>query len=80
MNVAINLIPLLIVSYLILFVVITGVFGTQGSGCFNLKENYEKWYNLNWFGVGFFTVLYYVVFLPITLIAFIFWCFTVGRD
>jgi hypothetical protein len=46
---------------------------------FNLKANYERWYELNWFGVWFFTILYWIAFLPFTIIALIYWLFTVGR-
>ena len=46
---------------------------------FNPKDNYEKWYKLNWFGVWFITILYWIVFLPITTMVLISWLFTVGR-
>lgn len=46
---------------------------------FNPKYNYEKWYELNWFGVGVLTILYWIAFLPITIILLIGWLFTVGR-
>ena len=52
---------------------------SQESFHFNPKENYEYWYSLNWFGVWFVTILYWIVFLPFTIIYFIFWLFTVGR-
>lgn len=44
---------------------------------FNPKENYEYWDSLNWFGVWFLTILYWIVFLPFTIIAGICWLFTV---
>jgi hypothetical protein len=51
---------------------------------FNPKDNYEKWYELNWCGTMFFTILYWIIFLPITLIVGIVWVifkmFTVGRN
>lgn len=46
---------------------------------FNPKENYEVWSSLNWFGVWFFTVCYWIVFLPITIYSLIEMLFTVGR-
>lgn len=65
-----------ILLYLGLFIVIsTG----NGDFAFNLKANYKRWYMLNWFGVWFFTVLYWITFLPFTIIALIYWIFTVGR-
>lgn len=50
-----------------------------GYFAFNLKANYKRWYMLNWFGVWFFTILYWITFLPFTIIALIYWIFTVGR-
>ena len=50
---------------------------------FNPKSNYEKWYDLNWFGVLFLTVLYWVIFLPVSVVVGIGWVvyklFTFGR-
>ena len=46
---------------------------------FNPKTNYREWYKLNWFGVWFFTILYWIVFLPFTILVAIGWLFTVGR-
>ena len=46
---------------------------------FNPKENYNRWYRLNWFGVWVFTILYWIAFLPFTIIALIYWIFTTGR-
>ena len=51
----------------------------DGQLFFNPKENYEYWDSLNWFGVWFLTILYWIVFLPFTIIAGICWLFTVGR-
>ena len=49
----------------------------------NPKSNYEKWYTLNWFGVLFLTVLYWVIFLPVSVAVGMVWVvyklFTVGR-
>ena len=47
---------------------------------FNPKYNYEKWHILNWFGVWFLTIAYWVVFFPITIMILICWLFTVGRE
>ena len=52
----------------------------NGGFAFNLKANYKRWYELNWFGVWFFTILYWIVFLPFTLIYVLYWLFTVGRS
>ena len=46
---------------------------------FNLKDNYDEWQNLNWFGVWFFTIFYWIAFLPVTIIFLIIKLFTVGR-
>lgn len=43
------------------------------------KENYENWYALNWFGVWFFTILYWIIFLPVTILILIWKLFTIGR-
>ena len=66
-----------ILLYFCLFIVVTG--RNNGDFAFNLKTNYEKWDTLNWFGVCVFTILYWIVFLPFTVIALIYWIFTVGR-
>lgn len=50
-----------------------------GDFAFNLKANYKRWKKLNWFGVWFFTVCYWMVFLPFAIMARIYWIFTVGR-
>lgn len=65
-----------ILLYFCIFIVVTG---RNGDFAFNLKTNYEKWDTLNWFGVWVFTILYWIVFLPFTIIALIYWIFTVGR-
>ena len=65
-----------IILYACFFIVITVM---NGDFAFNLKANYEKWDTLNWFGVWVFTILYWIVFLPFTIITFIYWIFTVGR-
>lgn len=65
-----------IIFYFAIFVMVTEK--TDGFW-FNPKENYEKWYELNWFGVWFLTILYWLLFLPITIMVAIYWLFTVGR-
>ena len=65
-----------ILLYFCLFIAITVM---NGDFAFDFKANYEKWYALNWFGVWVFTILYWIVFLPFTIIALIYWIFTVGR-
>ena len=67
-----------LIFYFVLFCVISG-YCSQDFFCFNPKTNYENWDMLNWFGVWVFTVLYWIVFLPFTIIALIYWVFTVGR-
>lgn len=62
--------------YFGLFICVTVM---NGDFAFNLKSNYEKWYELNLLGVWFFTILYWLAFLPFTIIALIVWIFTVGR-
>ena len=47
--------------------------------CFNLKENYIYWNSLNWFGVYFFTILYWIVAIPVSPLLFLEFVFTVGR-
>ena len=66
-----------ILLYFGLFIAITV---TNGDFAFNLKPNYKKWDMLNWFGVWVFTILYWVAFLPFSIIALIYWMFTVGRN
>ena len=65
-----------ILLYFGLLIVVTIM---NGDFAFNLEANYEKWNILNWFGVWFFTILYWIVFLPFTILALICWIFTVGR-
>ncbi len=65
-----------VLLYFAIFVAITV---KNGDVAFNVKANYENWYTLNWFGVWFFTILYWIVFLPFSIIALICWLFTVGR-
>lgn len=64
--------------YIVLFCVVSECC-SEKFGCFNPKANYEYWYLYNWFGVWFFTILYWIAFLPFTIIALIYWIFTVGR-
>ncbi len=64
---------------LLYFGLFIGVAIMNGDVAFSLKANYEKWYSLNWFGVWFFTIIYWIAFLPFTIIALIYWLFTVGR-
>ena len=52
----------------------------NGEFAFNLKRNYKHWDSLNWFGVWFFTFLYWIIFLPFTVILLIVWVFTAGRE
>jgi hypothetical protein len=63
--------------YVVVFCIISEKWGDVF--CFNLKENYKRWHKLNWFGVWFITILYWIAFLPFTIIALIYWLFTVGR-
>ncbi|MBQ7950286.1 MAG: hypothetical protein IJ278_00995 [Clostridia bacterium] len=35
---------------------------------FDVRYNYEKWYELNWFAVWLFTVAYYIICLPVALL------------
>ena len=65
-----------ILLYFGLFIVVSVM---NDGFAFNLKTNYEKWDTLNWFGVCFFTISYWITFLPFTIIALIYWIFTVGR-
>jgi hypothetical protein len=65
------------IFYIVVFCIISEKWGDMF--CFNPKENYNRWRRLNWFGVWFFTILYWIAFLPFTIIALIYWLFTVGR-
>jgi hypothetical protein len=65
-----------IIFYIVLFFLATAL---SGDLAFNLKANYERWNALNWFGVWVLTILYWIAFLPFTIIALICWIFTVGR-
>lgn len=64
---------------LLYFGLFIGVSIMNGDFAFNLKANYERWYTLNWFGVWFFTISYWIAFLPFTIISLLYWVFTVGR-
>ncbi len=66
------------ILYLAIFTGASIFFGA-GDHCFNLKTNYKNWHKLNWFGVWFFTICYWIAFLPFTIMALIYWIFTVGR-
>lgn len=35
---------------------------------FNPIENYEKWDEMNWLGVWVFTIIYWIVFLPLSIL------------
>lgn len=70
---------LIVVIVCIDLVLLISVGNDDGQLFFNPKENYEHWDSLNWFGVWFFTILYWIAFLPFTIIAGIGWLFTVGR-
>ena len=51
---------------------------------FNPVENYKTWDSLNWFGVLVGTIVYWIAFLPLSIIywviAGLMFLFTVGRD
>ena len=65
--------------YFSLFIFISFRCSTNFFFCFNPKENYKTWDMLNWFGVWFFTILYWIAFLPFTIMAIIYWLFTTRR-
>lgn len=67
---------ILVALDMILFLII---FAKTDELYFNLKDNYDEWQNLNWFGVWFFTIFYWIAFLPATIIFLIIKLFTVGR-
>ena len=67
-----------VVLYVALFCGVSTILGDD-EFCFNPKINYKKWSSLNWFGVWVFTILYWIAFLPFTILALICWIFTVGR-
>lgn len=50
---------------------------------FNPIENYEKWHEMNWLGVWVFTIIYWIVFLPISILVGVttglYKAFTFGR-
>lgn len=74
-----DLIFFAVLIYLFLFFYISAKASECLNFCFNPKRNYEFWYKLNWFGVLFFTILYWIVFLPFGIMAIIYWAFTTGR-
>lgn len=51
----------------------------DGKLFFNPFKNYEKWYELNWFGVWTITILYWIMFLPVSIMLGIYKLFTIGR-
>ena len=67
------------IFYILIFCVVSECWSEKFSFCFNPKANYKYWNMLNWYGVWFFTILYWIVFLPFTIMALIYWIFTVGR-
>lgn len=75
-----SVIFLALVLYCAVFIAVSEYCSTNSSFCFNPKGNYKKWDRLNWFGVWFFTILYWIAFLPFAIIALIYWLFTVGRE
>ena len=46
---------------------------------FNPFENYKTWDILNWFGVWTITILYWILFLPVSIMLVIYKLFTIGR-
>lgn len=46
---------------------------------FNPIRNYNKWRNMNWFGVGVCTLFLNIILLPYSIIYWIYKLFTVGR-
>ena len=48
-----------------------------------IKNYYEEWKKLNWFGVGVFTLIINLLLLPYAILYWVFklfyWLFTVGR-
>lgn len=50
---------------------------------FNPIENYEKWNEMNWLGVWVFTIIYWIVFLPLSILVgvttVLYKLFTFGR-
>lgn len=46
---------------------------------FNPIRNYDKWDDLNWFGVGVMTLLFNIFFIPYAICYWIYKLFTVGR-
>lgn len=71
----IKIVILLFCDFLLL-----GIVSVMTNGMwFNPKENYQEWCSLNWFGVGLFTLIYWVVFLPFTIIYMVCKILTVGR-
>ena len=46
---------------------------------FNPFENYKTWDSLNWFGVWTITILYWILFLPVSIMFVIYKLFTIGR-
>ena len=67
------------IFYIVSLGLISEIYGGNTRHCFDLKRNYIRWKKLNWFGVWFFTILYWIVFLPISIIYLVCWIFTVGR-
>ncbi len=55
----------------------------DGELFFNPFANYEKWDSLNWFGVWTLTILYWIMFFPMSIILGAFYgiykLFTIGR-
>ena len=74
-----------IVVYLVLdfglFLAVTG--GIEYNLRFNPIQNYKDWDMMNWFGVLICTILYWMLFLPVSIVVGVFSgirkLFTIGR-
>ena len=76
----------IIFAYVIVDAIAWPVFSAlcDGKIYFNPVENYQTWDSFNWFGVLVGTIVYWIAFLPVSIIFGIMsgmmYLFTVGRD
>ena len=65
--------------FILQFVIFSLLTVKTGDYWFDVRHNYNKWIGLNWFGVWFVTVLYYIACFPFALLFWFIRLMTFGR-
>lgn len=65
--------------FLLQFIIFALISVSTGDFWFDVRHNYDKWIGLNWFGVWFVTVLYYIVCFPFAMLFWWIRLMTFGR-